>query len=949
MFSNFKLKNLSKRNKFWATVIFLFGFLFVSVFGVSFGLTTSLSTTSATSTEEHNHDEEVASTLPYKGQGTMASPYQISTEQELNELVENIAAGNGDYISKYYILTNDIVLENDTVGVCVYLTTNVKDYAYLHYQDASSFYSYNGSLYYLENITDYYVCEKCGETDTELLFNSECSVGTDLNYECFDCLSEIECADGDCQELICDGNDNCLECENATLYLDYSHQIILDHTEYNYVNIDNEQAITLNYELDTMGSGYYAGAEYGYLTMGQTVNIEGTDFTVVSMQDNSAELETYIEHPKTNSFTENFDYNGHIIVTNSVYEGEEVEITEHEHISSPTLTASFSGSGTSASPYLISSAAQLQELATLINNGDANFTSKYYRLTVDITVSGSFTPIGAMQTTNSLVSTTVSCVNAANYYLYNNKLYTYVSTNKTYRCSYCSTTSSSSSLSGNCTSRPYTYYYHSGSRGRYYSCCLGSSSSSGCKYESSYYTYYHSGRLTSKTTYSCCGGSSGSTGCKTKTTQVNCSTCGGDGKVTCSSCGGKGYTTGGWTGKTKYGCGSCGGSGGGIHIGASPYRPGSGQRTCSSCGGSGKKSTTTRYHSGSLTTKTTYSCCGGSSGSRGCERTYHSGSYYHSGSLGTRWNCCGSTSSSNGGTSSSYGCKKQTKYYGHSMSLYKTTYTYKSYDTNTNTTLNSQLSTKGSGYYNKTYGFMSVNQSVTISGQNYLVTSVGTTTQLQGYKQTATNRAFAGNFDGNGHTITISGMTAGGDGAYETQSFGIFGYNTGTIRNLTVANSSTINTSSRVLYGGLIVGYNAGTVTNCSASGSLSITNNNNGYTILNRGSAFTQSNIYVGGAVGYNSGTISQVDVHNATLNAVNNMTSLTTANRRVFINEIAGYQGTNLSNVFYWSVTKSATGTQVSSGSITPASLQISSGANGRANAVKFSSGYCSSLPLC
>ena len=278
------------------------------------------------------------------------------------------------------------------------------------------------------------------------------------------------------------------------------------------------------------------------------------------------------------------------------------------------------------------------------------------------------------------------------------------------------------------------------------------------------------------------------------------------------------------------------------------------------------------------------------------------------------------------------------------MSLYKTTYTYKSYDTNTNTTLNSQLSTKGSGYYNKTYGFMSVNQSVTISGQNYLVTSVGTTTQLQGYKQTATNRAFAGNFDGNGHTITISGMTAGGDGAYETQSFGIFGYNTGTIRNLTVANSSTINTSSRVLYGGLIVGYNAGTVTNCSASGSLSITNNNNGYTILNRGSAFTQSNIYVGGAVGYNSGTISQVDVHNATLNAVNNMTSLTTANRRVFINEIAGYQGTNLSNVFYWSVTKSATGTQVPSGSITPASLQISSGANGRANAVKFSSGYCS-----
>ncbi len=62
-----------------------------------------------------------------------------------------------------------------------------------------------------------------------------------------------------------------------------------------------------------------------------------------------------------------------------------------------------------------------------------------------------------------------------------------------------------------------------------------------------------------------------------------CSSCNGSRK--CSSCGGKGYTTGGLTGNTKYGCGSCGGSGGGIHIGAEPYKQGSGK--CRTCHGSG--------------------------------------------------------------------------------------------------------------------------------------------------------------------------------------------------------------------------------------------------------------------------------------------------------------------------------------------------------------------------
>ena len=72
--------------------------------------------------------------------------------------------------------------------------------------------------------------------------------------------------------------------------------------------------------------------------------------------------------------------------------------------------------------------------------------------------------------------------------------------------------------------------------------------------------------------------------------------------------------------------------------------------------------------------------------------------------------------------------------------------------------------------------------------------------------------AFAGTFDGNGHTI--SGLTV-----LETEDSyaGLFGQNSGTIRNLTVEG----NVAGRY-HTGVLVGYNSGSIANCATSGKAS-------------------------------------------------------------------------------------------------------------------------------
>lgn len=102
---------------------------------------------------------------------------------------------------------------------------------------------------------------------------------------------------------------------------------------------------------------------------------------------------------------------------------------------------------------------------------------------------------------------------------------------------------------------------------------------------------------------------------------------------------------------------------------------------------------------------------------------------------------------------------------------------------------------------------------------------------------TATKYAFAGTFDGNGHTISGLYMNRSDDYAYNA---GLFGYITanGVVTNLNVASSRTCTVKS---YSGGLVGVNCGEIYNCTANISLST---NEAYKV-------------VGAFVGRNEGTI--------------------------------------------------------------------------------------------
>ena len=101
-----------------------------------------------------------------------------------------------------------------------------------------------------------------------------------------------------------------------------------------------------------------------------------------------------------------------------------------------------------------------------------------------------------------------------------------------------------------------------------------------------------------------------------------------------------------------------------------------------------------------------------------------------------------------------------------------------------------------------------------------------------------TNSRYRGTFDGNGHTI--SGLYIDSSSA---NNQGLFGYVSGTVKDLGVSGSVSgpdSGTGNRV---GGVVGYNSGTVKNCYNTGSVSVPDSGTGNS--------------VGGVVGYNSGTV--------------------------------------------------------------------------------------------
>ncbi|MEA5004414.1 MAG: GLUG motif-containing protein [Christensenella sp.] len=95
---------------------------------------------------------------------------------------------------------------------------------------------------------------------------------------------------------------------------------------------------------------------------------------------------------------------------------------------------------------------------------------------------------------------------------------------------------------------------------------------------------------------------------------------------------------------------------------------------------------------------------------------------------------------------------------------------------------------------------------------------------------------FSGTFDGNGQTISNLEI------AFDLNYAGLFGYNSGTLKNITLANSSI----SGDQYVGGMIGYNAGTVQGCAVKNT----------TVS---SASTQTMGYVGGFAGYSKGNVSQ------------------------------------------------------------------------------------------
>lgn len=111
---------------------------------------------------------------------------------------------------------------------------------------------------------------------------------------------------------------------------------------------------------------------------------------------------------------------------------------------------------------------------------------------------------------------------------------------------------------------------------------------------------------------------------------------------------------------------------------------------------------------------------------------------------------------------------------------------------------------------------------------------------------TDSNNMFKGTFNGNGHTI--SGLFINSSAHRQ----GLFGNNSGTIKNLNV--SGTVSGDARV---GGIVGFNEGTVENCTFTGTVSSS--------YNKDSGSTSSG--AGGIVGSNVGLVTNCYALNATV----------------------------------------------------------------------------------
>ena len=130
-----------------------------------------------------------------------------------------------------------------------------------------------------------------------------------------------------------------------------------------------------------------------------------------------------------------------------------------------------------------------------------------------------------------------------------------------------------------------------------------------------------------------------------------------------------------------------------------------------------------------------------------------------------------------------------------------------------------------------------------------------------------TENPFTGVLDGDNYVI--SNFKIGNQAGY----IGLFGYNNGTIKNLTITNVDiNIPAVSQNSYTGVIAGYNKGEIENIIVSGSLLMNSHSSSYTT------------YIGGISGYNEGTIKN-SINNASVTGVNYVSGITAYNVGILI----------------------------------------------------------------
>ena len=177
------------------------------------------------------------------------------------------------------------------------------------------------------------------------------------------------------------------------------------------------------------------------------------------------------------------------------------------------------------------------------------------------------------------------------------------------------------------------------------------------------------------------------------------------------------------------------------------------------------------------------------------------------------------------------------------------------------------------------------NDNYPLSGSYKLTKSIN----LSGYDSwtpIGQSSAFSGTFEGNGKTI--SGLKVNTSGTYA----GLFGQVTGTIKNLTVTGSVTLNATSSGAtnaYAGIIAGYTSGwaTIYSCSTTGEVTATASTSG-----SGGWFGSGSatVYAGGVVGnHTSMNVIEISAHEGgTVSATANATS--SANTTAYAGGVVG-----------------------------------------------------------